>query len=209
MIEIKAKHRVAIEQCGVIAEHRLSFAPLAKYREGANGVSEHSSEQAKFRRKTSQNNSLEAAELGSRLEQSSLRQELSRKVFGKFHNASEQRSETPPTTKQVGDRAESVVANYLEGEGHEIVARNWRTRFCEIDIISVNDETVYFTEVKYRKKADWGDGMSAITAKKQQQMRYAAEVFGAHFKQLANLNQRLAAASVAGEEFTLNEWLVL
>lgn len=113
------------------------------------------------------------------------------------------------TTKQIGDRAETVVAEYLENSGHEIVARNWKTRFCEIDIISFKDETIYFTEVKYRKKADWGDGMSAITAKKQKQMRYAAEVFGSHFKQFKQYNQRLAAASVAGGALTLQEWMLL
>lgn len=116
---------------------------------------------------------------------------------------------TTITTKRIGDQAEQIVANYLKQHGHEIVARNWRTRFCEIDIVSVHDGTVYFTEVKYRKKADWGDGMSAITVKKQRQMRYAAEVFGAYFKQLASYSQRLAAASVSGEGFTLEDWTTL
>lgn len=113
------------------------------------------------------------------------------------------------TTKAVGDRAEGVVADYLEAQGHTIIARNWRTRVCEIDIVSFDGETVFFTEVKYRKSATWGDGMSAITDKKQRQMKYAAAVFGGYFKQLAAYNQRLCAASVSGEDYRIDEWLTL
>jgi Holliday junction resolvase-like predicted endonuclease len=35
-----------------------------------------------------------------------------------------------------------------------MIDRNWRGKFCEIDIISHHKETIYFTEVKYRKKDD-------------------------------------------------------
>lgn len=115
----------------------------------------------------------------------------------------------PRTTKMIGDKAEDAVARHLEGQGHTIVARNWRTPVCEIDIVSFDGETVYFTEVKYRKNDTWGDGLSAITRSKQRQMRYSAEVFGVYFKQLAAHNQRLCAASVSGSGFTVDEWLLI
>lgn len=156
-----AAHRTAIEQRGVTPLHRLSFAPLRKYRdEGRRSVQ------------------------------------------------AEGVSDTP-STKVIGDRAEDAVAQYLEGRGHTIVARNWKTRVCEIDIVSFDGETVFFTEVKYRKSDEWGDGLSAITVKKQRQMRYAVAVFGSYFKQLAAYNQRLCAASVSGAAYTVDEWLEL
>lgn len=111
------------------------------------------------------------------------------------------------TTKQIGDTAEEAVALFLKRSDHTIVVRNWRTRFCEIDIVSLKDKTVYFTEVKYRKNAQWGDGMSAVTRKKQRQMRFAAEVFGSYFKHLAKYNQRLCAASVSGSQVSVDEWI--
>ena len=40
------------------------------------------------------------------------------------------------TTKELGDKAEDFVAEFLKQEKHEILARNWRTKFCEIDIVS-------------------------------------------------------------------------
>lgn len=114
-----------------------------------------------------------------------------------------------PTTKMIGDKAEDAASRHLESLGHTIVARNWRTPVCEIDIVSFDGETVYFTEVKYRKNDTWGDGLSAITRTKQRQMRYSAEVFGVYFKQLAAHSQRLCAASVSGESFTVDEWLLI
>lgn len=112
------------------------------------------------------------------------------------------------TTKQIGDVAESETVRHLQTLGHEIVARNWRTRYCEIDIVSKYDDTVYFTEVKYRKTARHGDGIEAITAKKQQQMAFAAELYAVKNK-LQDINLRLAAAYVAGRPPVLQEFLEL
>ncbi|UTX51644.1 ribonuclease HII [Candidatus Saccharibacteria bacterium TM7i] len=81
------------------------------------------------------------------------------------------------TTKQIGDAAENVVVDHLKDLGHTIIERNWRTRFCEIDIISEQDGKLYFTEVKYRKNDDFGGSVAAITPKKLQQMKFAAELY--------------------------------
>lgn len=117
------------------------------------------------------------------------------------------RSSTGPTTKSIGDRAENTVADYLSRQGHEILDRNWRTKVCEIDIVSRLDDTVYFTEVKYRKNADYGDGFAAITAQKLRQMKFAAEIYA--LKHRFKGQMRLAVASASGEEFVLERWLAL
>ena len=103
------------------------------------------------------------------------------------------------TTKVIGDEAEEKVSEFLAAQNHEILARNWRTRWCEIDIVSKLDGIYYFTEVKYRKNAEFGDGLAAITTKKQQQMRFAAELFAAKFQMFAGRDMRLLAVSVSGE----------
>jgi len=113
-----------------------------------------------------------------------------------------------PTTKQLGDAAESIVATHLELCGHTIIARNWRTKYCEIDIISRLKDTLYFTEVKYRKTDQQGGGMAAITPKKIQQMTFAAEFYAA--KQYhGSSNLRLAAADVGGTPSRLISYLEL
>lgn len=113
-----------------------------------------------------------------------------------------------PTTKQTGDEAETVTASYLQELGHEVVARNWRTKFCEIDIVSKCNDTLYFTEVKYRKTASHGGGIAAVTKKKQQQMAFAAELYCARFG-IKNSNLRLCVADVAGKPPVVKEFLEL
>lgn len=75
---------------------------------------------------------------------------------------------------EAGRRAEAAVATYLQRQGCTIVARNWRTRMCEIDVIALRDATIYFCEVKYRRTTQYGAGIDYITPKKLQQMRFAA-----------------------------------
>lgn len=159
-----AVHRAAIDELGVTPLHRLSFAPLAKYREAVIPTS--------------------------------------------VTLLNVTRGKAVDTTKQIGDIAEEEVASYLVREGHEILERNWKTKFCEIDIISKHGETIYFTEVKYRQSADQGGGLAAITDKKQRQMKFAAEYYAVKSK-LDGFNLRLAAASVTGRPPEVEAFLQL
>ena len=109
------------------------------------------------------------------------------------------------TTKELGDKAEDFVAEFLKQEKHEILARNWRTKFCEIDIVSKYGENYYFTEVKFRKNNDFGGGEAAISKNKINQMGFAAEFF-AYKNKLKNRDMRLAAAIVGGENFKKFDW---
>lgn len=126
----------------------------------------------------------------------------------RVENTSRVISVAATATKSIGDRAEDAVAMHLQRDGHSITERNWKTKYCEIDIVSLKHETVYFTEVKYRKNANQGGGMAAITTKKHNQMAFAAKLY-AQSKRLENMNLRLAAASVTGKEFAVEEWFAI
>lgn len=115
---------------------------------------------------------------------------------------------TKKTTKQIGDVAENEVANYLTNHGHDILARNWRTKFCEIDIVSRRNDTIYFTEVKYRKTDLQGSGLAAVTQAKQRQMAFAAALYVAKYR-LTDVDLRLAVADVAGRPALLKTFLEL
>ena len=107
-------------------------------------------------------------------------------------------AEIKPTTKQVGDKGETQACEFLEAQGHIIVERNWKTKWCEIDIVSQFAETTYFIEVKYRKNALAGDGFAAITKTKLRQMNFAAEYYHARHTSAAE-NQKLAVVSITGD----------
>ena len=112
------------------------------------------------------------------------------------------------TSKQLGDRGEQVVVDYLETSGHEIVARNYKTKLFEVDIISKKDKALYFTEVKYRGGSDFGAGLDFIDKKKQQKMHLAVAGFLATHPEYADFTPILAVAAV-GKDFKLEEWFEL
>ena len=104
-------------------------------------------------------------------------------------------------TKEIGNRGEDIASVYLENNKYTILDRNWKTRWCEIDIIATCKQVVYFVEVKYRKNDAYGNGLDYITAKKLAQMRFAAE-FWVHNNNF-NGDYRLAAVSVTGDDVLL------
>ena len=112
------------------------------------------------------------------------------------------------TSKQLGDRGEQVVVDYLETSGHEFVARNYKTKLFEVDIISKKDKALYFTEVKYRGGSDFGAGLDFIDKKKQQKMHLAVAGFLATHPEYADFTPILAVAAV-GKDFKLEEWFEL
>lgn len=80
-------------------------------------------------------------------------------------------------TTTVGNRAEAAVARSLEGKGFKVLAQNWRTRVCEIDIIAKKEDIVYFVEVKYRLSGEQGSGLEHITPRKLNQIKFAVRVW--------------------------------
>lgn len=119
------------------------------------------------------------------------------------------------TTTEIGSRAEKIVADFLEQKGHKIIARNYKTKYYEIDIVSATKDAIYFTEVKYRKNASHGDPLEFVDQKKQEKMIFAAEIFTRSLAQILGRSvadmpkQKLAAASVSGPEFVIDEWMIL
>jgi Holliday junction resolvase-like predicted endonuclease len=107
------------------------------------------------------------------------------------------------TTFTTGRQAEAAAVAYLKSKGYAIVSQNWRTRFCEIDIIAQKGGAVYFCEVKYRLSDRQGQGLEYITPKKLQQMRFAAEAW-VHLTGWKGEYQ-LCAIEVSGQSFQITE----
>ncbi|MCL1877125.1 ribonuclease HII [Candidatus Saccharibacteria bacterium] len=111
-------------------------------------------------------------------------------------------------SKTIGRIAENTAAEFLEHQGHKIIAQNWKNKFCEIDIISTCDKTFYFTEVKYRESANHGDGLDAITPRKLKKMKFAAELFLVQYNELAkNYDVRLSAISLSQKPPRVDEFI--
>jgi uncharacterized protein (TIGR00252 family) len=99
-----------------------------------------------------------------------------------------------------GHAAEVRAAEYLKQQGFKIVELNWKTRYCEIDIVAEKKKAIYFVEVKYRRNAAQGIGLDYITPKKLNQMRFAAEMWVQNHDWSGDY--QLAVVSIDGEDFT-------
>lgn len=112
------------------------------------------------------------------------------------------------TTKTIGDEAEQLVEQKLRQDGFEIIERNWKTKYCEIDIIAKKANSQYFIEVKYRRNDLHGGGLAAITTKKLRQMRFAVELY-LNSHQNKETPVKLAVISVSGTPMKVGEVLEL
>ena len=113
------------------------------------------------------------------------------------------------TTRELGNLGEEKVAEFLISKGHEIIARNFKTKYFEIDIISKLDDSLFFTEVKYRKTAKFGEATEFVDRKKQEQMRFAAESYLAMHPEFKDSTVRLAVAGVGGGDFQIEDWIII
>lgn len=109
------------------------------------------------------------------------------------------------TTTQTGRQAEQAAAEHLTRLGYEVLMHNWRTRFCEIDLVAVKDGCVHFVEVKYRSHDDQGSGLDYITPSKLRQMRFAAEQWLHENDWLGDAN--LAAIEICAPDFAMGDFI--
>lgn len=109
-------------------------------------------------------------------------------------------------SRVIGNESEEAAAQELVQRGHELLERNWRTKWCEIDIVSQRKGILYFTEVKHRKTDTAGGGIAAITPKKQRQMEFAARLYAASF---GDADLRLVVIVTTNEPPLVVEYLEL
>ena len=78
---------------------------------------------------------------------------------------------------RLGPWGEEIAARCLERKGFEIVERNFRCRFGEIDIIAKNAEFLVFAEVKLRKSAKFGEAREFVDKRKRERLSASAALW--------------------------------
>lgn len=74
------------------------------------------------------------------------------------------------TRINLGKKGEEMAAFYLQKKGFQILARNYRQKTGEVDIIAMEKQTLVFVEVKTRTNTRFGQPFEAVTLKKQAQL---------------------------------------
>jgi uncharacterized protein (TIGR00252 family) len=101
------------------------------------------------------------------------------------------------TTIDTGNAAETATAEELVRQGFTILQRNWRTKWCEVDIIASLEDVIWFIEVKYRATELFGDGLEYIGHSKMVHLERAAALWVS--QQQYDGEYTLGAVAVTGE----------
>ena len=72
---------------------------------------------------------------------------------------------------RLGASGEDQVAAWYEARGYRVLARNWRCREGEVDLICVQGRRLVFCEVKTRSSAAFGHPAESVTPVKQRRIR--------------------------------------
>ncbi len=102
--------------------------------------------------------------------------------------------------KKKGNLGEEVARKFLENKGYNILENQYRTKHGEIDIIALDENTVVFIEVKYRKTTKKGSPLEAINKTKQNKIINSAYqyIIDKNIKK----NIRFDAVGILGDEVT-------
>ena len=81
-----------------------------------------------------------------------------------------------PTRHQstLGELGETLACRELRRRGYVILARRYRTRHGEIDIVAVDRSVLVFAEVKTRTSGRYGGALAAVTPAKQRKLTLMA-----------------------------------
>jgi putative endonuclease len=78
---------------------------------------------------------------------------------------------------ELGARAEELCADLLRKAGLRVLARNWRCRHGEIDLVAEEGGTLVFAEVRFRRDLRFGGAAESVTAAKQARLIAAARLY--------------------------------
>jgi putative endonuclease len=78
---------------------------------------------------------------------------------------------------RAGARAEDLCAELLRRAGLRVLARNWRCRHGEIDLVAEEGATLVFAEVRFRSGEGYGGAAESVTAAKQARLVAAARLY--------------------------------
>jgi len=78
---------------------------------------------------------------------------------------------------KLGKCGEQMAADYLKNNGYKIMAKNYRTREGEIDLICQKNSIIHFIEVKTRTSQKFGWPEEAVTDQKMEKIIATAEAY--------------------------------
>jgi len=104
-----------------------------------------------------------------------------------------------------GSEAEERARSWLEAQGLELIARNWRCRGGELDLVMRDGAEVAIIEVRSRARADFGTAAESVARHKQRRIVRAARLLLAQRPELGEQAVRFDVVALDGKDAV--EWL--
>jgi putative endonuclease len=100
--------------------------------------------------------------------------------------------------RKAGAVFEERACSELERAGLRLLARNYTTRYGELDLVMRDGDVIVFVEVRHRVRAGHGDALASITATKQTRLIQTAELWLADHAKHAHRACRFDVVSYDG-----------
>lgn len=110
-------------------------------------------------------------------------------------------------TGTLGDRAEQQAFRFLINQGLRPVARNFRSRGGEIDLIMLDAQCLVFVEVRYRRSTRFTAPGLTVNHRKQRKIIRTAALFGTRYRVAVNRVTRFDVVSVEGGDPPAIKWI--
>jgi len=103
-----------------------------------------------------------------------------------------------PKLPSLGKRGESEAEKFLLGMGFELIARNWRCKIGEIDLVMKKGDELVIVEVKTRQFCPRAKGriFDPVDMRKQRKLKKLAEIFKMLHAQYKSLSLRIDLVGV-------------
>jgi putative endonuclease len=98
-------------------------------------------------------------------------------------------------TREIGTYGENIAIEYLLNKGYKFIAKNFRSKFGEIDIIVKEKDCICFVEVKTRYNKNFGFPSQSVSYNKQRRIKKTSLLF-VNKEKLFNLNLRYDVVEV-------------
>ncbi|HET9836443.1 MAG TPA: YraN family protein [Rhodanobacteraceae bacterium] len=110
--------------------------------------------------------------------------------------------------RAAGDVFEDRALEHLQRAGLKLLARNFATRFGEVDLVMRDSDVLVFVEVRYRRHRAFGGGAASVGTAKQERIARAAQAFLQAHPKLSELPCRFDVVAFDGEARTAEcEWM--
>jgi len=99
----------------------------------------------------------------------------------------------------LGAAAEQRALQLLQREGLRLLARNWRCRGGELDLVMQDGDELVFVEVRARRHGDYGGAAGSVDQHKQRRLIHAAQTYLATTPAQTQMPARFDVVAFEGE----------